>query len=339
MEIVRKIDRAQAQKILDGSLSLKASKDNPIFFSSRNAFAMENRDLIQSMDKHKQETNDENDSVLLVIDDLNPNLDLFWQFQECKWIHGKLSVPVLQSELTAKDILRIEEINAKHRMNILMNTSMYDEKWCYPALKKVYRPTDRVCILAFSFYDDTKNAQDWDRQFGAGRGIWYRANTDPFLKFGLKKDQIVWVNFFEDSPEVMKNKILNSSILVLPGGAPDLMMKRIKEKKLTAILKNYQQTIVGFSAGAMIQLKRYHITPDEDYPDYGWYSGLGYLDDFDIEVHYQGSSHQKRHIEKAMDDSGLEVIAIYEKGGMICEPKGKRSYFGQIDFFSLPEQK
>lgn len=77
MEIVRKIDRAQAQKLLDGSLSLKASKDNPIFFSSRNTFAMENRDQIQSMDKHKQETNDENDSVLLVIDDLNPNLDLF----------------------------------------------------------------------------------------------------------------------------------------------------------------------------------------------------------------------------------------------------------------------
>ncbi|WP_304959451.1 hypothetical protein [Ileibacterium valens] len=168
MEIVRKIDRAQAQKLLDGSLSLKASKDNPIFFSSRNTFAMENRDQIQSMDKHKQETNDENDSVLLVIDDLNPNLDLFWQSQECKWIHGKLSVPVLQSELTAKDILRIEEINAKHRMNILMNTSMYDEKWCYPVLKKVYRPTDRVCILAFSFYDDTK------KRARLGQAIWSR---------------------------------------------------------------------------------------------------------------------------------------------------------------------
>ena len=54
---------------------------------------------------------------------------------------------------------------------------------------------------------------------------------------------------------------------MLTGGAPDLMMKRIKEKKLKKLIKNYKGIMIGYSAGAMIQLDSYHISPDEDYPE------------------------------------------------------------------------
>lgn len=87
----------------------------------------------------------------------------------------------------------------------------------------------------------------------------------------MKENQIHWVNYFKDSKEDVLKKVLGSSILLLTGGAPDLMMKRIKEFKLKKILKSYQGLMIGYSAGAMIQLKEYHITPDEDYPTFNIY--------------------------------------------------------------------
>ena len=109
------------------------------------------------------------------------------------------------------------------------------------------------------FSCDTKNESDWNKQYAPGQGIWYRSNQDVFYKYGIGKEQIVWVNYFKDSMDEMKEKILNSSILMLTGGAPDLMMKRIKEKKLKKLIKNYKGIMIGYSAGAMIQLDSYHI--------------------------------------------------------------------------------
>ena len=132
-----------------------------------------------------------------------------------------------------------------------------------------------------------KNEADWDKQYAPGQGIWYRSNQDVFYKYGIGKDQIVWVNYFKDTIDEMKMKILNSSILMLTGGAPDLMMKRIKEKKLKKIIKNYKGIMIGYSAGAMIQLDLYHISPDEDYPKFSYQNGLGCLSGFDIEPHFR----------------------------------------------------
>lgn len=134
---------------------------------------------------------------------------------------------------TVKEVKGLE-----NPVHILLNTSMIDEKWIYMNLKKYISKQDRVCILPFSFFEDTKNEADWNKQYAPGQGIWYRLNQDVFYKYDIGKDQIVWVNYFKDTIDEMKMKILNSSILMLTGGAPDLMMKRIKEKKLKKIIKN-----------------------------------------------------------------------------------------------------
>lgn len=330
MDLILEVSRQKAAELENGKPFREVFKKQPVELKPRNVWAM---------DRKRANANqpDSEENCLLVFDDLNPELDLRKEEITDEKTGRKRTRIFLHNESLKPGSFQAEETGADHRINILMNTSMYDEPWCFPALKKVFKPHDRVCVLAFSFYDDTKNADDWDRQYSPDRGIWYRPNTDPFFKFGLKPEQVVWVDYFRDDLKTMKEKILNSSVLVLPGGAPDLMTKRIREKKLTNIIKNYQQTIVGFSAGAMIQLEDYHITPDEDYPEYGWYKGFGLLKGFDIEVHYAANSHQKKHIEKAMADSNLPVTAIYEKGGMIVKAGKEKSYFGKVDFFE-PEK-
>ena len=104
--------------------------------------------------------------------------------------------------------------NCIHPVHILLNTSMIDEKWIYMNVKKYISKQDRVCILPFSFYDDTKNEADWNKQYAPGQGIWYRSNQDVFYKYGICDEQIVWVNYFKDTVDEMKMKIFNFYIFM-----------------------------------------------------------------------------------------------------------------------------
>ena len=127
------------------------------------------------------------------------------------------------------------------------------------------------------------------------------------------------MNYFRDTIDEMKMKILNSSILLLTGGAPDLMMKRIKEKRLKKIIKNYKGVMIGYSAGAMIQLDSYHISQDEDYPEFSYQTGLGGLSGFDIEPHFRKSKIQIKSIEKVQEEKQIPIYGIYENGGIIVD--------------------
>ena len=74
--------------------------------------------------------------------------------------------------------------------------------------------------------------------------------------------------------------------------------------------------MIGTSAGAMIQLDTFHLTPEEDY-EYQYYEGLALLGGFDIEVHYE---EDLRHIEaiiRTLEDTGNPVIVLPNEGGAI----------------------
>ena len=216
-------------------------------------------------------------------------------------------------------------------INILMNTSMIDEKWCVPVLKKVLKPGMKVCVVALSFFDDTKTGADWNRQFAPGQGLWYRSNHDVFFRYGIRDEDISWIRYFSDSNEDMRRKIEQADVLMLTGGAPDLAMKRIKEKGLKKALKRFSGVVIGYSAGAMMQLDRYHITPDADYPDFSYQTGLGYVNGFDIEVHYANNAHQNGYIEKVRQETGKPVYAMYEDGGILIDEDRKITCFGRVD--------
>lgn len=218
-------------------------------------------------------------------------------------------------------------------INILMNTSMIDEKWCRPVFSKVLKPGMKVCVAAITFFDDTKNEADWNRQYACGQGIWYRANHDVFFRYGIRDEDISWIHYFTDTKEEMRRKIEEADVLMLTGGAPDLAMKRIREKGLKKTLKNFSGIVIGYSAGAMMQLDRYHITPDPDYPEFSWQNGLGYVSGIDIEVHYMNNAHQNAYIEKVRQETGKPVYAIYEDGCLMIDEQKKITCFGRVDLF------
>jgi hypothetical protein len=78
------------------------------------------------------------------------------------------------------------------------------------------------------------------------------------------------------------------------------------------------KTIIGASAGAMVQLKEFYVSPNEDYNEFFYYHGLGILDnDFNIEVHYEETKIQDSHIQKVLLERNKTLYAIGQKGGII----------------------
>lgn len=196
--------------------------------------------------------------------------------------------------------------------SILTNTGSIAQPWARRHLQKLLKPGMKACILALSDFDNVKDQADWEKDYGPG-GTWHAAYEKPLQSYGIR--DITWISPFRDTRTDMLQAIHDCDLLVLPGGAPDLFMKRIRRFGLKKAIRE-KNLLFGISAGAMIQLQDYHITPDDDYADFAWQTGLGLLS-FDLECHFTGNRYQREHLERALEEKGLETWALYEDGGLL----------------------
>lgn len=111
------------------------------------------------------------------------------------------------------------------------------------------------------------------------------------------------------------------------------MLERIKEFDLYDILLRHDGLVMGYSAGAVIQLAEYHLSPDDDYPEFKYYEGLPYLNDFYMEVHYEGTEVQNKSIQRVLAERGKTVYATALRAGAILVDNGEIKRVGDVRVF------
>ena len=125
----------------------------------------------------------------------------------------------------------------------------------------------------------------------------------PFIDIGINPDRIVVINHFADPINLIKHKLLaDNTIVYLPGGFPENIVKILKDLKLVETIKQCK-IVVGESAGSMFWSKRYFVYPDNDYPRYKCYRGIKFINDFVIIPHYN----------KEDKDMGLKILNATSK--------------------------
>lgn len=160
-------------------------------------------------------------------------------------------------------------------INILLEGFDIDAPWLYDELKNYIKPDCRVAVVAFSFRDNrVKTSSDWDALYSKENGKFCSGIVGGFMAYGISENNISFVNYFADTKESAAAKILSSDIVYFLGGLPDRMMDRINEFDLYNILLNHKGIVMGYSAGAVIQLSEYHLSPDDDYPEFKFYNGF-----------------------------------------------------------------
>ncbi len=203
----------------------------------------------------------------------------------------------------------------------------------YEELKDCIPPRSRVAVIAFSFYDDcVKDAASWNRVYRPG-GKDYKETIEVFRPFGIEEEDVVFVNYFLDTKESAAEKIRSADVIYFTGGLPDRMLDRIREFDLEDLLLAHRGVVAGYSAGAVIQLDRYHLSPDGDYPQFGYYEGLGYLSGFDLEVHYEHRPEQDASIAHVLREDKVPLYVLHTaKGGLVVKDGVIRTV-GQVDVY------
>ena len=218
-------------------------------------------------------------------------------------------------------------------INIMCNRYQIDADWCYSSFSRYIKPQHRVLIIPLSFSDSLiANAKDWQKYYGYG-GEHYTGIIGTLKAYGIAETSIDFINYFTDDSESAKSKIRAADMLYFPGGMPEKAVARIAEMGITDAISAYDGIVLGYSAGAMMQLKEYHITPDRTYPNYGYYTGLGLIDGFEIEVHYENTDVQNAAISRYIAERHKPVYAIGDSGAIICD-SGKIETVGDVQFFS-----
>lgn len=219
-------------------------------------------------------------------------------------------------------------------VNILLETYTIDAPWLYPHLKPYLRPKSKVAVVAFSFRDNcVRGLEDWNMLYGRENGRIYHGIVKAFASYGILENDISFLNYFSDDKTSAANKIKQADIIYFLGGLPDRMMDRIREFDLFDLLMSHQETVMGYSAGAVIQFAEYYLSPDGDYPEFGYYNGLPYLDRFYLEVHYQNTAIQNCAIDRVLHERSKTVYATHFAKGAIVVDNGVIELIGDVETF------
>ena len=201
--------------------------------------------------------------------------------------------------------------------NILLNYYNFDGDWTQGKLEKYFR-NKRTVIVPLAY----REAEIWDNatwQLLYGKcGEKYDNILRPFLSYGLKESEIEWLNFFDTKTDFHK-LLQDAEVIFFTGGMPEKAIARMQTLGIINDVKNSSAVIAGASAGAMLQLARYHITPDDDYSTYQICDGLGLVHGLDLEVHFLDTPLQNDCTMRAIRDLQLPVYQMWHEGGLLVE--------------------
>lgn len=219
-------------------------------------------------------------------------------------------------------------------INILLEGYDIDASWIYNELKNYIKPNHSVAVVTFSFRDSqVKTLLDWNALYSKENGRYYGGIVGGITAYGIPEENISFINYFTDTRESAAQKIKTADIIYFLGGLPDRMMDRIREFDLYDVLMEHNGILMGYSAGAVIQLAEYHLSPDDDYPEFRYYKGLPYLKDFYMEVHYEGTTVQEESIRCVLSERGKTVYATAVRSGAILVDNGNIKLIGDVKIF------
>jgi len=218
-------------------------------------------------------------------------------------------------------------------VNILLSNYDINKDWIINEVKKYVNEYSKVTVIPFSFSsDEIKNLKDWNLLYNPINGFHYSAIVNQYIDVGVKQENIILLNYFSDETKTMKQILNNSDVVFFTGGSAELSVERIMEKDLLDAIRNCN-VIIGSSAGAMIQLKEYFGSPDDEYPEFRYYPGLGLIDaSFSIEVHYQSTVSQNTSIQKVLKKGMNYVYGITDNGALIYKDNEVK-VFGDAKIF------
>lgn len=208
-------------------------------------------------------------------------------------------------------------------------------------LRKIIKGDEKVVIIAWTFPVEI-DKQSFEEEWFPKNGRRYNKYVGSLLNLGIKEKNIIVLNCYDkENFKNFKQIIDASDILVITGGNPEMLYSKVtQETEILYNIKHYKGIIIGFSAGADLQLKRYFITAKNNYYKYfAFYDGFGVLDDpFYLDVHSINNKRYLDKLQKVSNEKKKDVYAIFDDGAMIYDRVSNNlELFGNVLTFEPKE--
>ena len=198
--------------------------------------------------------------------------------------------------------------------HLLLSRTILDHPDVYQLLSTHLTRQDKVLIILYSFFDSWFPTEAHYHDYYDEKGDYVQKMKRQLSLYHV--DHVEFLNYYKETNESRTKKLHEATVLYFPGGAPDQMMKRLNQHQLIQPLKAFKGLTIGSSAGAMIHFKKPHLYKDDDYEKFQYIQGLGYIDGFDISVHYRRRNQQDKAIRRVVHERHIDVYAIPDDGAI-----------------------
>ncbi len=185
-------------------------------------------------------------------------------------------------------------------------------------LKKYVKKDAKVLIIPWSFSNETNNL---DEYFGKDTKR-YLKYINVLLSLGYKENNIKVLDCYKNSKNKIKDLINTSDVIVLTGGNPEMFYQKVvQDTECLYDLKYFKGLVIGSSAGAVLQFKRYFITAKNNYYKYfSFYDGFGLINDpFYIDVHSINNNFYLKKLSNVAKDKSKKIYAISNDGVLVVD--------------------
>ena len=137
---------------------------------------------------------------------------------------------------------------------------------------------------------------------------------------------------YSDTYEEINRKVECSDLIYLPGGLASVLVERLENKNVDALLRDYDGVVVGRSAGALALGKKCVVTRNRRHPTSKMIRGIG-LVDFSVKTHYKSS--KDAALKKLSKEE--KIYAIPERAALVYD-NGCLSFMGDVYLFQNGEK-
>lgn len=185
-------------------------------------------------------------------------------------------------------------------------------------LKKYVKKDAKVLIIPWSFPNEINNL---DEYFGKDTKR-YLKYINVLLFLGYQENNVKVLDCYKNSKNKIKDLINTSDVIVLTGGNPEMFYQKVvQDTECLYDLKYFKGLVIGSSAGAVLQFKRYFITAKNNYYKYfSFYDGFGLINDpFYIDVHSINNNFYLKKLSNVAKDKKKKIYAISNDGVLIVD--------------------
>jgi len=208
-------------------------------------------------------------------------------------------------------------------------------------LKDIIKDDYKVAIIPWAFPTEINSFIFNNEYFKKGEKRFNRYVL-PMLELGIKEENISICDCYSLSKDELINIIENVDVLLIPGGNPEMLFKKVlHDTEIFYYIKKFKGIVIGESAGTELQLKRYFITAKNNYYKYfAFYDGFGLIDDpFYLDVHSIEDEEYFKKLKEISLDTKKDVYAIFDDGAILYNRENNDiELFGNVKLFEYNKE-